>query len=215
MQRRVAARLFAVYGPAGQGQAAGQGRLIRLLLYRALGDRTKRRRFAGMLANLRMIGNWMRPSQPLFILGAPRSGTTFLCCTLNQHRDIRLTNESRIFVLLKDFFEERCFRPDLLDREYREEFLRFARARSRPLGRVVLSRSPGNHAADLGRQAHDLWRSGVALRPCRGNSGAAAIRVVPSRHSRNPAEGEVHPHPPASLAGRHVHEAARMGSHRR
>ncbi len=34
-------------------------------------------------------------SQPLFVLGSPRSGTTFLCFALNQHPLIRLTNERR------------------------------------------------------------------------------------------------------------------------
>lgn len=61
-------------------------------------------------------------SQPLFVLGAPRSGTTFLCCALNQHPSITLTNESRIFVLLKDLLEERSGRPDLLEPDYRDRF---------------------------------------------------------------------------------------------
>ena len=64
-------------------------------------------------------------SQPLFILGSPRSGTTFLCFALNQHPLIRLTNESRVFVLLKDLVEERCLRPDLLEPEYRDRFQHF------------------------------------------------------------------------------------------
>lgn len=65
--------------------------------------------------------------QPLFILGSPRSGTTFLCSVLNQHPLIRLTNESRIFVLLKDLVEERSLRPDLLEPEYRDQFQHFVR----------------------------------------------------------------------------------------
>ncbi len=66
-------------------------------------------------------------SQPLFILGSPRSGTTFLCCALNQHPLIRLTNESRVFVLLKDLMDERSRRPDLLEPDYWDRFQRFAR----------------------------------------------------------------------------------------
>ena len=72
----------------------------------------------------------MLPSQPLFILGAPRSGTTFLCCTLNRHPHIRLTNESRIFMLLKDLIDERSLRPDLLESGCRDDFRRFARSRA-------------------------------------------------------------------------------------
>ena len=66
-------------------------------------------------------------SQPLFVLGSPRSGTTFLCSVLNQHPLIRLTNESRIFMLMKDLIENRSTRPDLLEPEHQEEFQCFAR----------------------------------------------------------------------------------------
>ncbi len=67
-------------------------------------------------------------SQPLMIIGAPRSGTTFLCQVLNQHPLIQLTNESRIFVCLKDFIESRCERPDLLGAAFRERFIGFVHA---------------------------------------------------------------------------------------
>ena len=63
--------------------------------------------------------------QPLFVIGAPRSGTTFLCHILNQHPAIQLTNESRIFVLLKDLVEVRGKRPDLIGRDFRELFVDF------------------------------------------------------------------------------------------
>ncbi len=66
-------------------------------------------------------------SQPLVIIGAPRSGTTFLCHVLNQHPSIHLTNESRIFVFLKDILESRSHRPDLLGRDFREHFVEFLR----------------------------------------------------------------------------------------
>jgi hypothetical protein len=65
--------------------------------------------------------------QPLFILGAPRSGTTFFCCALNQHPLISVTNESRIFVLLKDLIEARSERPDFLDPRFQEKFRIFAK----------------------------------------------------------------------------------------
>jgi Sulfotransferase family len=64
---------------------------------------------------------------PLFVIGAPRSGTTFLCSLLNAHPSIQLTNESRIFVLLKDMLDVRSGRPDLLGDFCRERFLAFAR----------------------------------------------------------------------------------------
>ena len=64
-------------------------------------------------------------SQPLFIIGAPRSGTTFLCHALNRHPLIQLTNESRTFVLLKHLMEDCALRPELIGEEYREEFLGF------------------------------------------------------------------------------------------
>lgn len=67
-------------------------------------------------------------SQPLFVVGAPRSGTTFLCQVLNQHPSIQLTNENRIFVLLKDLLEIRSRRPDLIDRDTRGRFVAFLTA---------------------------------------------------------------------------------------
>ncbi|MGH7118025.1 MAG: sulfotransferase family protein [Acetobacteraceae bacterium] len=66
----------------------------------------------------------MQP-QPLFIIGAPRSGTTFLCNALNRHRLIQLTNESRMFVLLKEVMERCAVQPDLVGEEYQQAFLSF------------------------------------------------------------------------------------------
>lgn len=64
-------------------------------------------------------------SHPLIIIGAPRSGTTFLCNVLNQHPLIHLTNESRIFVWLKDVIEVSSGRPHLIGRDFRERFVDF------------------------------------------------------------------------------------------
>jgi hypothetical protein len=69
-------------------------------------------------------------SQPLFVIGAPRSGTTFLCQVLNQHPCIELTNESRIFVCLKDLIETRSKRPDLIGRDFRDCFTDFILAQA-------------------------------------------------------------------------------------
>lgn len=73
-------------------------------------------------------------SQPLFVIGSPRSGTTFLCNVLNQHPLIELTNESRIFVLLQDLLEVRSRTPDLLEPVFRKPLTRFVR---RNMGRWV------------------------------------------------------------------------------
>ena len=64
-------------------------------------------------------------SQPLWIIGAPRSGTTFLAAVLNRHPMITVTNESRIFVLLKQLLEEGCADPEFLDQDHRERFTGF------------------------------------------------------------------------------------------
>jgi LPS sulfotransferase NodH len=66
-------------------------------------------------------------SQPLMILGAPRSGTTFLCETLNQHPEIGLTNECRVFVQLKHMIEAQSGRPDLLGEAFRTLYQDFIR----------------------------------------------------------------------------------------
>ncbi|HEX3378316.1 MAG TPA: sulfotransferase [Paraburkholderia sp.] len=66
-------------------------------------------------------------SFPLFVIGSPRSGTTFLCSVLNAHPLIQLTNECRVFALLKDFLEVGCQRPDLLGETSRERLCAFGR----------------------------------------------------------------------------------------
>jgi hypothetical protein len=66
-------------------------------------------------------------SQPLFVVGSPRSGTTFLVRMLNQHPAIHITNETRIFVLLKDMIDIRGRHPWLLETPYQEQFAAYAR----------------------------------------------------------------------------------------
>jgi hypothetical protein len=60
-------------------------------------------------------------SQPLFVVGSPRSGTTFLVRMLNQHPAIHITNETRIFVLLKDMIDIRGRHPWLLETPYQAQ----------------------------------------------------------------------------------------------
>jgi hypothetical protein len=71
---------------------------------------------------------------PLFIVGSPRSGTTFLCSVLNVHPLIQLTNECRIFALLKETLDVGSNRPDLLSPACRDRFSTFSR---RTLGEWV------------------------------------------------------------------------------
>jgi hypothetical protein len=66
-------------------------------------------------------------SFPLFIIGSPRSGTTFLCSVLNAHPLIQLTNECRVFALLKDTLDVGSHRPDLLSLSCRDRFGAFSR----------------------------------------------------------------------------------------
>jgi Sulfotransferase family len=73
-------------------------------------------------------------SFPLFIVGSPRSGTTFLCSVLNVHPLIQLTNECRVFALVKEMTDVGSHRPDLLSPAYRDRFQAFGR---RTLGRWV------------------------------------------------------------------------------
>lgn len=68
-------------------------------------------------------------SQPLFVIGAPRSGTTFLAAVLNRHPMITLTNESRLGVLFKHLIEIDCARPDLLDQQHCARFQSFIERR--------------------------------------------------------------------------------------
>jgi len=69
-------------------------------------------------------------SQPLWLVGAPRSGTTFLAAVLNRHPMITLTSEARLFVLLKNVIEVDCARPDLLEPEHTERFRSFLESRA-------------------------------------------------------------------------------------
>ncbi len=73
-------------------------------------------------------------SQPLWIIGAPRSGTTFLTAVLNSHPEITLTNEGRLLALLKQIIECDCDRDDLVDVLQRDRFKAFLK---RKLGTLI------------------------------------------------------------------------------
>lgn len=66
-------------------------------------------------------------SQPLMIVGAPRSGTTFLCHVLNQHPDIGITNEARVFADLKHRLDPAAARDDLIGQDFQAEWRDFQR----------------------------------------------------------------------------------------
>jgi hypothetical protein len=67
-------------------------------------------------------------SQPLFILGAPRSGTTFLTTVLNRHPSVHITNESKIFIVLQDLIELRARHHWLLGLPFQTPFVNFVRS---------------------------------------------------------------------------------------
>lgn len=64
-------------------------------------------------------------SQPLWVIGAPRSGTTFLHAMLNHHPAVTVTNEGRLLALLKQVIEVDCARPDLVEPVHRDRFTGF------------------------------------------------------------------------------------------
>lgn len=66
-------------------------------------------------------------SQPLMIVGAPRSGTTFLCHVLNQHPEIGITNEARVFADLKHRLDPATARDDLIGRDFQADWQDFQR----------------------------------------------------------------------------------------
>lgn len=59
---------------------------------------------------------------PVFIVGAPRSGTTYLVEVLNQHEQVMITNEERVFTFLSRSLH-RLGAEDLALGEERERFL--------------------------------------------------------------------------------------------
>lgn len=66
-------------------------------------------------------------SQPLIVIGAPRSGTTFLYNVLNEHPDIGLTNESRVFAELMHRLEVAGKRDDLVGKNIQPAWADFQR----------------------------------------------------------------------------------------
>jgi hypothetical protein len=57
---------------------------------------------------------------PIFVVGAPRSGTTFLRVTLNRHPSIELSNETNFFYKI---WQRRAAFGDLGDRENRQRLV--------------------------------------------------------------------------------------------
>ena len=46
--------------------------------------------------------NTIAQATPLFPIGIPRSGTTFLAKALNSHPEVLMTNETAVFILLNE-----------------------------------------------------------------------------------------------------------------
>lgn len=59
---------------------------------------------------------------PIIMFGAPRSGTTYVQHILEQHRELLVTNETRVFAWLHQSFQVLPHNQDFL-MAYREEFL--------------------------------------------------------------------------------------------
>ena len=52
------------------------------------------------------LGSALSCARPLFLIGCPRSGTTFTTRLLNSHPRLLLTNESAVFMLLDDIIKK-------------------------------------------------------------------------------------------------------------
>ena len=75
-------------------------------------------------------------ARPLFLIGAPRSGTTILSNLLNAHAEVLLTNETAVFVQLNAVIEKsrKCAREGIpFGRTYRDLWAANLRERSKRL----------------------------------------------------------------------------------
>jgi Sulfotransferase family len=139
-------------------------------------------------------------SQPLWVIGAPRSGTTFLQAVLNCHPAVTLTNEGRLLALLKQVIEVDCARPDLVEPVHRDRFTTFLK---REAGALI----ERYYRSDLGVTT-PIWgdkhppyadpallsgRNGDALvQPVSGSALALIREVLPSSkfiHIRRDVDG--------------------------
>jgi hypothetical protein len=113
---------------------------------------------------------------PFFIIGAPRSGTTYLHEVLNRHPEVFLTNETRVMI-----FVNRALnilggnRENLLT--YRGEFLDFLRRMMPPLIEAFYR--------ELGAPEDSVWGGkygnygdGLRDRQCLGAIASASIRSI-------------------------------------
>ena len=91
-------------------------------------------------------------ARPLFLIGAPRSGTTILSNLLNAHAEVLLTNETAVFLQLDAVIEKRglCARAGVpFGRAYRDLWAGNLRERSKRLiesyyERIAAHESRGN-----------------------------------------------------------------------
>lgn len=139
-------------------------------------------------------------SQPLWVIGAPRSGTTFLHAMLNQHPAVTLTNEGRLMALLKQVIEVDCARPDLVEPVHRDRFIGFFKREAGALIERYYRHELGV-ATPIWGDKHPPYadpallsgRDGSALvQPVQGSALALVRDLLPSSkfiHIRRDAEG--------------------------
>lgn len=60
--------------------------------------------------------------KPIFLIGAPRSGSTFLTAVLNSHPAVHVTNEARIFVLLQHVLGHLVHDRRMVEARYAADF---------------------------------------------------------------------------------------------
>ena len=88
---------------------------------------------------------------PFWVIGAPRSGTTFLARVLDHHPDIFLTNETRLMLLFSRLLNRSVDSRRLLATS-KEEILRQSLATPTRPGRAGLSGSRCRFWSTVGGQ---------------------------------------------------------------
>ena len=141
-------------------------------------------------------------SQPLWIIGAPRSGATFLAAVLNRHPMITLTNEACLLALLKNVIEVDRMRPDLLEPEYVEGFRSFLEHRAGAFIEEYFWNVLGVTTPICGDKHPPYADPAVLSGRDAARLHCPGVRFLPSPHPPHSARVEVHPYPAGAITGR-------------